>query len=80
MDFFGTGISGYRKGFQRPTPLRWIEIDSKRIDSDSPGDEESKYTIRISLAQSSAKLRGLQGKTCLNGSFCGVFDILTIAR
>ena len=72
-------VPGGRKGFQRPIPLRVIEQILKFIDSDSLGDGESESVIRISLAQSCAKLYALQARNCLKGWFPGPSGILTIA-
>jgi hypothetical protein len=60
MEFLSLEYSAVEKGFQRPVVLRRIQKLLKSSDSDSPDDEESKYIIRISIAQSSAKLRVLQ--------------------
>ena len=60
MEFLSLEYSVAEKGFQRPVVVRRIQKLLKSSDSDSPDDEESKYIIRISIAQSSAKLRVLQ--------------------
>ena len=59
MEFLSLEYSAVEKGFQRPFVLRRIQKLLKSSDSDSPDDEESKYIIRISIAQSSAKLQVL---------------------
>ncbi len=50
IEFLGLENSAIKKGFQRPTTLRWFKKNFKYIDSDSPDDEESESIIRISLA------------------------------
>ena len=59
--------------------LSAIEKILKFIDSDSLGDGESESVIRISLAQSCAKLHALQARNCLKRSFPGPSSILTTA-
>ena len=59
--------------------LSAIEKILKFIDSDSLGDGESESVIRISLAQSCAKLHALQARNCLKRWFPGPSGILTIA-
>ena len=60
MEFLGLEYSAIEKGCQRPVVLRRTQKLLKNRDSDSPDDEESKSIIRISVAQSSEKLRVLQ--------------------
>jgi hypothetical protein len=60
MEFLSLEYSAVEKGFQRPIGPRRIQKLLKSSDSDSPDDEESKYIIRISVAQSRAKLHVLQ--------------------
>jgi hypothetical protein len=60
MEFLSLEYWGVEKGFQRSVVLRRTQKLFKNSDSDSPDDEESKYLIQISVAQSSAKLRVLQ--------------------
>ena len=60
MEFLSLEYSVVEKGLHRPVVLRRIQKLLKSSDSDSPDDGESKYIIRISIAQSSAKLRVLQ--------------------
>ena len=70
--------------------LQWVSRDLsaldelnfffKHADSDSPDDEESESIIRISVAQSSAKLYGSQRKRHFKESFRRVFGIWATAR
>ena len=59
--------------------LRRIQKLFKNSDSDSPDDEESKYFIRISVAQSSAKLRVLQRIRYFEKAFQRVLGIWATA-
>ena len=60
MKIFHLEYSALEKGTQRPFVQRWVQNFFLNSDSDSPDDEESKSIIRISVAQSSAKLAVLQ--------------------
>jgi hypothetical protein len=60
MEFLGLEYLGTEEDFQRPFGQRRVQIFFKNSDSDSPADGESKTIIRISIAQSSAKLGVIQ--------------------
>jgi len=75
MEFLSLEYSAVEKGFQRPVVLRRIQKLLKSSDSDSSDDEESKYIIRISIAQSRAKLRVLQRITYFKKPFRRVLGI-----
>jgi hypothetical protein len=60
MEFLGLEYLGTEEGFQRPFGQRRVQNFFKNSDSDSPADGESKSIIRISIAQSSAKLGVIQ--------------------
>ena len=60
MEFLGLEYSGVERGFQSPVVPRRIQKLIERSDSDSPDHEQSKYVVRISIAQSSAKLGVIQ--------------------
>jgi len=75
MEFLSLEYSAVEKGFQRPVVLRRIQKLLKSSDSDSSDDEEFKYIIRISIAQSRAKLRVLQRITYFKKPFRRVLGI-----
>ncbi len=60
MEILLLEYSAIEKGFQRLFIQRWLEKIFLNSDSGSPDDKESKPIIRISIAQSSAKLAVLQ--------------------
>ncbi len=60
MEFLGLEYLGTEEGFQRPFGQRRVQNFFQNSDSDSPADGESKSIIRISIAQSSAKLGVIQ--------------------
>ncbi len=75
MEFLRLEYSGIEEGFQRLLGQRPAQKIFKNSDSDSPNDGESKSTVRISIAQSSAKLGVLQRIRYFKKPFRRVFGI-----
>ena len=77
MEFLSLEYMGVKMGFQRPAVLRLIQKLLKSSDSDSHDHEESKYILRISIAQSGAKLCVLERKRYFKKPFRRVLGIWT---